>query len=613
VHDIVRPRTAWRRLLWAAAGALGLLTSFLVVAAAPASAASGPTVTAVAPSNGPVASPISEATGTDFPQNSESPGNSALTIDPANVGDLVVISMQVHSTAVLINGITGGHVGSWQKAESYDNDVGDTLHYEVWWGVATGTGLAGVTISYSGPASSYEIELIADSFSSTSSTWSLVSAGGSSGSGSPATFPSLTSGAQAQQLYWGASEQESSGSAGSTSGFTYRVTGQKNCYLFNAALAPDSAYSPSCNVSGGNYWTAVGVIFSASVDSVPFVSAVSPNSGPPSGGTTVTVSGANFTGATAVHFGSAAATGVNVLSDTALTAVAPPGSGTVDVTVTTPGGTSPATGGDRYSYVNTSASTTGSYDMVGSDGGVFVFPVGGSGFYGSLPGLGIHVNDIVGIVPTSDGRGYWLVGTDGGVFAFGDATYVQSLPGLGVHVNDIAGIVPTSDGKGYWLVGRDGGVFAFGDATYVQSLPGLGVHVNNIVGIAPTITNNGYWLLGSDGAVYALGDAPYYGGAYPSSVPLVGIAEAAGGNGYWLVASNGKVANFGSAGGYGDLPTLGVSANDVVSIVPTPDGAGYWLIGRDGGVFAFGDAGFVGSLPGIGVHVSNVVGAVPTA
>ena len=48
----------------------------------------------------------------------------------------------------------------------------------------------------------------------------------------------------------------------------------------------------------------------------PAVTAISPNSGSPSGGTAVTITGANFTGATAVRFGSNAATSVTVNSIT---------------------------------------------------------------------------------------------------------------------------------------------------------------------------------------------------------------------------------------------------------------------------------------------------------
>ena len=36
---------------------------------------------------------------------------------------------------------------------------------------------------------------------------------------------------------------------------------------------------------------------------------------------------------------------------------------------------------------------------------------------------------VIGLVPTADEQGYWLIGSDGGIFAFGDAPFVGSLPG----------------------------------------------------------------------------------------------------------------------------------------------------------------------------------------
>jgi len=53
----------------------------------------------------------------------------------------------------------------------------------------------------------------------------------------------------------------------------------------------------------------------------------------------------------------------------------------------------------------------------------------------------VSVGDIVSMARTPGGDGYWLVGKDGGVFAFGDAPFVGSLPGLGVSVDDITGMV----------------------------------------------------------------------------------------------------------------------------------------------------------------------------
>jgi hypothetical protein len=40
---------------------------------------------------------------------------------------------------------------------------------------------------------------------------------------------------------------------------------------------------------------------------------------------------------------------------------------------------------------------------------------------------------IVGLAATADGGGYWEVASDGGIFAFGDATYHGSMGGRPLH------------------------------------------------------------------------------------------------------------------------------------------------------------------------------------
>ena len=101
----------------------------------------------------------------------------------------------------------------------------------------------------------------------------------------------------------------------------------------------------------------------------------------------------------------------------------------------------------------------------------------------ALSGTAFAVGTPKAVVPSAS-KGYWLIGADGGVFSFGDAQFFGSLPGLGVHVSDVVGIAATPDGEGYRLVGADGGVFSFGDAQFFGSLPGLGVHVSDVVGTA---------------------------------------------------------------------------------------------------------------------------------
>jgi len=84
----------------------------------------------------------------------------------------------------------------------------------------------------------------------------------------------------------------------------------------------------------------------------PVISSISPTNGPAAGGTTVTITGTGFTGVTGVSFGSTLASSVTFVSDTQITAVSPAGTatGTVDVTVTTPNGTSATGAADQFTY-----------------------------------------------------------------------------------------------------------------------------------------------------------------------------------------------------------------------------------------------------------------------
>ncbi len=88
----------------------------------------------------------------------------------------------------------------------------------------------------------------------------------------------------------------------------------------------------------------------ASRNSPPAVTGVSPPSGPVGGGTSVTITGVGFTGATEVDFGSVSASFSQTI-DTVIIAVSPAQSaGTVDVRVTTSGGISPVSDADRFTY-----------------------------------------------------------------------------------------------------------------------------------------------------------------------------------------------------------------------------------------------------------------------
>jgi hypothetical protein len=99
----------------------------------------------------------------------------------------------------------------------------------------------------------------------------------------------------------------------------------------------------------------------------PAVTSVKPSSGPATGGTLVYIKGANFSEASAVQFGYNSATSFTV-EPGLIKATSPAGSGTVDVTVTTPGGTSSTGSADHFSYlpVVTSVSPTSGPDYGGT-------------------------------------------------------------------------------------------------------------------------------------------------------------------------------------------------------------------------------------------------------
>jgi hypothetical protein len=94
-------------------------------------------------------------------------------------------------------------------------------------------------------------------------------------------------------------------------------------------------------------------VASAAKPKIPVVKAISPEHGPLSGGTIVEIVGGNFGGVTGVQFGGTASSQVTPVNQHEVLAVAPAGTGTVDVQLTTSVGTSAAVPADQFTYVTT--------------------------------------------------------------------------------------------------------------------------------------------------------------------------------------------------------------------------------------------------------------------
>jgi hypothetical protein len=187
----------------------------------------------------------------------------------------------------------------------------------------------------------------------------------------------------------------------------------------------------------------------------------------------------------------------------------------------------------------------------------------------------------VGVAPTKSTHGGWVAAADGGVFAFGDATFYGSMGAVRLN-QPIVGIAATPTGHGYWLVARDGGIFSFGDARFFGSAGAIRLN-QPIVAMAASSTGRGYWFVASDGGIFSFGDAHFFGsaGGSPPRFSVTGMAAKPGGRGYWLVTVAGEVYSFGGAKDEGDAP-LPLAAY-CVGIVAAP--GGYRIVDSSGNVF----------------------------
>jgi alpha-tubulin suppressor-like RCC1 family protein len=222
--------------------------------------------------------------------------------------------------------------------------------------------------------------------------------------------------------------------------------------------------------AGGSHMLAFG-------EPIPTVTEVSPNRGPVAGGTTVTISGTDLDGGATVRFGANEATGVTVNSSSSITATAPPGTGTVDVIVSTASGTSPPSSTDRFTYVAPPTLTKLSPKLGSAAGGTTV-TITGSSFigvtsvaFGSVEAASFTVNSstsITAVTPAElEGTVDVRVTTEFGTTPVSTADRFKFVPTVtGVSPNGgpaAGGTSVTVTGTGF-LPGTGGTLFSFGAA-----------------------------------------------------------------------------------------------------------------------------------------------------
>jgi acid phosphatase len=150
--------------------------------------------------------------------------------------------------------------------------------------------------------------------------------------------------------------------------------------------------------------------FTTTPNTAPIISGVSPASGPAAGGTTVTISGTGFASGATVSFGSTAATNVNVVGSTTITAVTPAhNSGLVNVVVINPDGQNGASA-NAYTYATATQAPTvsGVTPSSGTTAGGTQVSITGTGFasgatvtFGGVPASNLIVNNSTTITATT--------------------------------------------------------------------------------------------------------------------------------------------------------------------------------------------------------------------
>ncbi len=225
----------------------------------------------------------------------------------------------------------------------------------------------------------------------------------------------------------------------------------------------------------------------------PTLTSLSPAAGPTSGGTVVTLTGTDFTGAGGVTFGSTAASAFTVVSATEITATAPAGTGTVDVTVTTPNGSNANAGtGNDFTYVT--APTVASLSPAsGPATGSTVVTLTGTDFTGAV-GVSFGSNaasaftvesatQISATAPAGTGTVELTVTTPGGISATAgignDFTYV-SAP-MVTSLSPVAG--PVAGGTIVILTGTD---FTGATGVLFGVTPATGFTVDSVTQITAT-------------------------------------------------------------------------------------------------------------------------------
>ena len=106
---------------------------------------------------------------------------------------------------------------------------------------------------------------------------------------------------------------------------------------------------------------------------------------------------------------------------------------------------------------------------------------------------------IVGIAATPDGHGYWLVASDGGIFAFGDARFYGSAGTIHLKRRSSASSRAQTGGAISWWP-RTVACLPLAMRRFLGSLPGKRI-ATSVAAVTPTNSGRGYYVVATNGRV----------------------------------------------------------------------------------------------------------------
>jgi len=296
------------------------------------------------PSSGWTVDSTATLASTSSSSGCSSSDEAKVTVPPgASVGDSA-------SVKVAVSGVTNPPAGTYvlYVSTSADTYPVGTSPYEIGTQVSSLTGPS-PSLAYADALSTYTIGFTTSATGALAGGASTITLSGPSGTAFPSSIddytidgvvPSALAGAGTDTAVLTLPSELEVPASSNVSIVVVDVTNPSQSGTYSMEVSTSADPVPASSPS-----------YSLSAPPVPSVTGVSPSSGPATGGTTVTVTGSGFVPGASVDFGTVAASDVTVDSATQLTALSPPNlTGAVDVTVTTPGGTSPTSSADLFTY-----------------------------------------------------------------------------------------------------------------------------------------------------------------------------------------------------------------------------------------------------------------------